>query len=98
MLQTLTAPGLTTAFGGTGPRGGVWGKILPRRVVVAMAAYGGSWEYIDSAFVWSLRCTGYDGDLVLITSPEAHAQPSPRLKAYFQVGFRISGVWVGVRG
>lgn len=53
-------------------------------VVLAMAAYPNANDYVSSPFIWSLRCTGYDGLLVLLVPPSLHNSPPPKLQAFFR--------------
>jgi hypothetical protein len=47
----------------------------PPQVVIAMATYGQIW-LIHSPFVWTLRCSGYTGDIVLLVHPEIVEEPT----------------------
>jgi hypothetical protein len=59
-------------------------KLDAPQAVIAMAAYDAEAEFWDNAFIWSLRCTGYKGDIVLMVTPKIHQRKcSERLKQWF---------------
>lgn len=53
-----------------------------------MAAYENQSRYFDIPFVWSLRCTGYDGDIVLLVPEKAAENPTPEVSAFLK-DFRV---------
>jgi hypothetical protein len=54
------------------------------QVVVAMAAYSHPGIFYHQPFIWSLRCAGYKGDIVLVVVPELHYSPPAELATFFQ--------------
>jgi hypothetical protein len=59
-------------------------KLDAPQVVIAMAAYDAEAAFWDNAFIWSLRCTGYKGDIVLMVTPKIHQREcSEKLKQWF---------------
>lgn len=69
------------------------------QVVVAMASYPHAMIFWRQPFVWSLRCTGYKGDIVLLVTPELHNSPPPELAAFFkEMGVTTQPVGANMEG
>jgi hypothetical protein len=60
------------------------------QVVIAMATYKQSWMIL-SPFVWTLRCSGYTGDIVLLVRPEAVDEPTEWLANWLR-DFKVTTV------
>jgi len=53
-------------------------------VVISYAKYDNPHDYISgSPFLWSLRCSGFQGRVVLVVDDKTHTTPTPHHRAIF---------------